>query len=142
MSDVKKLIHWMWEDADACGGKPVCLAYVVKAHDPVLLRGTLTGKQCVEAAIVSSKELGLDTAARWLMAGQAHSPEAQAHIWENKKAAVDFAIKTYGPVKGKTIKDYTLSPKQIWEDLARMTHSPKKEPSWNDIMVVENKKAS
>lgn len=125
-------IDWMWGNTARCG-KPVCLGYVVREANPTLIRGPLSAKECVKACIVSLPTLGLETAVRWLMAGQAHNPAAQTDLWNNQVAAVTYTIVKYGPlIGGFTFENTLFSPKDILDSFSEI--KTKDNVTWADVM--------
>ena len=132
MEIFKEIIDWMWENTwDS--KKPVSLLYVV-SHQPLILRGSASPRQCIVRAIKHHRDGNPSLAINWLLAGVAHDPESRDELYKNKTEALDYATKCWGD-KADLQEDHSeLSPMQLRDILAKCMDSLKnREVTWKDF---------
>ena len=88
-------VDWMWQNTkpSARGG---CKNYVVKAGPPKILRGRVSGRDCLVNAINAFRKGDHEKAFGWILAGQCHDPQAQLALVQNAPLVLKYLLTRYG----------------------------------------------
>ena len=88
-------IDWMWNNTkpSARGG---CKNYVVKAGPPKILRGRVSGRDCLVNAINAFRKGDHEKSFGWILAGQCHNPQARLLLVQNAPLVLEYLLKQYG----------------------------------------------
>ena len=88
-------VDWMWNNTkpSARGG---CKNFVVKAGPPKILRGRVSGRDCLTKAIKAYRLGDHEKAFGWILAGQCHDRQARLVLVQNAPLVLDYLLKQYG----------------------------------------------
>lgn len=88
-------VDWMWNNTKPStrGG---CKNFVVKAGPPKILRGRVSGRDCLINAINSFRKGDHEKAFGWILAGQCHNAQARLLLVQNAPLVLEYLLKQYG----------------------------------------------
>ena len=88
-------VDWMWNNTkpSARGG---CRNFIVKAGPPKILRGRVSGRNCLVNAINAFRKGDHEKAFGWILAGQCHNPQARLTLVQNAPLVLEYLLKQYG----------------------------------------------
>ena len=88
-------VDWMWQNTkpSARGG---CKNYVVKAGPPKILRGRVSGRDCLVNAINAFRKGDHEKAFGWILAGQCHNSKTRLLLVQKAPLVLEYLLKQYG----------------------------------------------
>lgn len=88
-------VDWMWNNTkpSARGG---CKNFVVKAGPPKILRGRVSGRDCLVKAIQAYRIGDHEKAFGWILAGQCHDRQARLVLVQNAPLVLEYLLQQYG----------------------------------------------
>ena len=88
-------VEWMWNNIKPStrGG---CKNFVVKAGPPKILRGRVSGRDCLVKAIQAYRKGDHEKAFGWILAGQCHDRQARLVLVQNAPLVLEYLLKQYG----------------------------------------------
>ena len=88
-------VDWMWNNTkpSARGG---CKNFIVKAGPPKIIRGRVSGRNCLVNAINAFRKGDHEKAFGWILAGQCHNSQARLILVQNAPLVLEYLLKQYG----------------------------------------------
>ena len=89
-------VDWMWNNTkpSSRGG---CKNFVVKAGPPKILRGRVSGRDCLTKAIKAYRVGDHEKAFGWILAGQCHDRQARNVLIQNAPKVLEYLLGKFGP---------------------------------------------
>ena len=88
-------VDWMWNNTKPSAGGG-CKNFIVKAGPPKILRGRVSGRDCLVNAINAFHKGDHEKAFGWILAGQCHNPKARLLLVQKAPLVLEYLLKRYG----------------------------------------------
>ena len=93
-------VDWIWNDVKSTArGGPGCMKYIVKAYPIKILRGSVSGRTCLNNSIESYRKGDQEEALGWILAGQCHDRLARETLVKHAPKVLEYVLKQYGNEK-------------------------------------------
>ncbi len=90
-------IDWLWNDTRPTARQgPTCLKYIVKAYPIRILRGRVSGRACIEKAVVSYQKGDHEEAFGWILGGYCHDRLVRVDLVKHAPKVMEYVVEQYG----------------------------------------------